>query len=321
MFRQTNLENESAEYLTKREELRIAEIDLMQQRERVAAMRRRLPKGAAVENYVFAEGPGDLNSGDVPVHEVRLSDLFTAPDRALVVYHLMFGKKQVKPCPMCTMWVDGWNGVAHHLQQNVNLAIAAAADVPQLRAFARTRGWNRLRLLSCGANTFKRDLKSEDAEGNQDSAISVFTRDADGIVRHSYSAHPRMAEDIKERGIDLLTPVYKYYFTWQSKAREGKLRSFHTLEIPFVMDQVEAGTPLTGPGGDRQALSDKMSAAWVAFAKTGNPNVKSLPHWPAFTTDQRATMVFDNECKLVNDPFKEERLAIAALPPAGPGRG
>jgi len=116
-------------------------------------------------------------------------------------------------------------------------------------------------------------------------------------------------------------PVYKYYFTWQSKAREGKLRAFHTVEIPFVMENVDAGQSMTGPGQDRYALSDKMSAAWTAFAKTGNPNVKGLPHWPAFTTDQRATMIFNNECKLVNDPYKEERLAIAALPPAGPGRG
>jgi para-nitrobenzyl esterase len=116
-------------------------------------------------------------------------------------------------------------------------------------------------------------------------------------------------------------PVYKYYFTWQSAAREGKLRSFHTLEIPIVFENLEAGESMTGKGADRAALSDKMSAAWTAFAKTGNPNVKSLPHWPAFTTGERATMVFNNECKLVNDPYKEERLAIAALPPAGPGRG
>ena len=52
------------------------------------------------------------------------------------------------------------------------------------------------------------DLLSEDAEGNQDSTISVFTRDRDGTLRHVYSTHPWMAEDVKERGIDLLTPVY-----------------------------------------------------------------------------------------------------------------
>ena len=116
-------------------------------------------------------------------------------------------------------------------------------------------------------------------------------------------------------------PVHKYYFTWQSPVREGKLRSYHTLEIPFVMENVDEGKSMTGSGQDRYALSDKMSAAWAAFARTGNPNAKGLPHWPAFTADQRATMIFNDECKLVNDPFKEERLAIAALPPAGPGRG
>ena len=64
-----------------------------------------------------------------------------------------------------------------------------------------------------------------------------------------------------------------------------------------------------------------MSAAWAAFARTGNPNVKGLPHWPAFTADQRATMVFNDETKLVNDPYKEARLALAALPAPAGGRG
>jgi para-nitrobenzyl esterase len=115
--------------------------------------------------------------------------------------------------------------------------------------------------------------------------------------------------------------VYKYYFVWQSPVRDGKLRSYHTLEIPFVLENVDEAKTMTGTGQDRYALSDKMSAAWSSFARTGAPSAKGLPHWPAFTADQRATMIFDNECKVVNDPFKEARLAIAALPPAGPGRG
>lgn len=116
-------------------------------------------------------------------------------------------------------------------------------------------------------------------------------------------------------------PVYKYYFKWQSPVREGKLRCFHTLEIPFVTENVDEAKSMTGSGQDRYALQDKMSTAWTTFAKTGVPGAKGLPKWVPFTTDQRATMVFDNECNLVNDPFKEERLAVAALPPAGPGRG
>ena len=206
--RETRLANESAEYRARREELRLAEIDLMQQRERVAELRRRLPPGATVQDYVFQEGPANLNAGDSPTRSVRLSELFSGPDRSVVVYHLMYGKKQANPCPMCTMWIDGFNGVAHHLAQRVDFVIAAAADPSALRKHARTRGWHNLRLLSCGTSTFKYDLRSEDAEGNQDSTISVFTRDRDGTLRHVYSAHPWMAEEIMQRGIDLLTPVY-----------------------------------------------------------------------------------------------------------------
>ncbi len=207
-YRQSNLPNESAEYLAKREELRLAEIELMRQRERVAELRRALPIGAEVRDYAFLEGPASLAEGDEPVTKVRLSELFTAPDRALVIYHLMYGKKQTTPCPMCTAWIDGFNGVAHHLAQNIALAIVAAADPATLRAHARNRGWNRLRLLSAGDSTFKYDLGSEDREGNQDSTISVFTRDSDGKLRHFYSGHPWLAETIKERGIDELSPIW-----------------------------------------------------------------------------------------------------------------
>jgi predicted dithiol-disulfide oxidoreductase (DUF899 family) len=206
---QTRLKNESEAYLAKREELRLAEIESMKLRERVAELRRQLPQGAIVEDYAFVEGPADLDAGDSPVRTVRLSELFTAPDRSLVIYHFMYGKRQTKACPMCTLWIDGYNGVAHHLAQNVDLAIVAAADPPTLRAHARKRGWNKLRLLTpAEGSTFKYDLGSEDREGNQDSTLSVFTRDRDVTLRHFYTVHPHMAGDIKERGIDLMTPVY-----------------------------------------------------------------------------------------------------------------
>lgn len=206
-YRQTNLATESAEYLAKREELRLAEIDLMTQRERVAELRRRLPAGPLVTDYELIEGPPSLDQGDSPVEKVRLSQLFTQPDRALVIYHFMYGKKNTTPCPMCTSWIDSLNGVAHHLAQNIDLAIVAAANLPALRAHARTRGWRKLRLLSAGESKFKYDLGSEDADGNQDSTISVFTLAKDG-VRHFYSVHPRLADDIDTRGIDEYNPIW-----------------------------------------------------------------------------------------------------------------
>src|SRR5215510_11877715 len=98
--------------------------------------------------------------------------------------------------------------MADHLAQSLDFAVVAAADTQVLRVHARARGWKKLRLLSAGSNTFKYDLGSEDREGGQDSTISVFSRASDGTVRHFYSAHPRMASEIQERGIDLLSPIW-----------------------------------------------------------------------------------------------------------------
>jgi len=145
-FRQTNLPNEREEYLSKREELRLAEIELRNQRERVAELRRKLPQGPAVQDYAFEE-------------------------------------------------------------------VAAGLE---------------LRLLSAGSSTFKYDLSSEDKEGNQDSTISVFTRDSDGTVRHFYTGHPWLSSDIKERGIDELVPIWNML----DLTRQGRGDFYAKLEYP-----------------------------------------------------------------------------------------
>jgi predicted dithiol-disulfide oxidoreductase (DUF899 family) len=86
--------------------------------------------------------------------------------------------------------------------------VVATADPTALRARARDRGWDHGRLLSCGDSTFHYDLGAEDEEGEQDSTVSVFVLDTEGRPRHFYSCHPHMADDIPERGIDLLSPVW-----------------------------------------------------------------------------------------------------------------
>jgi para-nitrobenzyl esterase len=108
-------------------------------------------------------------------------------------------------------------------------------------------------------------------------------------------------------------PVYLYYFTWRTPVHEGKLKSLHTLDIPFATANVQEAPSMTGTGKDRLPLEEKMSAAWAAFARTGNPNHKGLPTWPKFDTTTRATMILANECKVVNDPNGAERKAVAAL--------
>jgi len=106
---------------------------------------------------------------------------------------------------------------------------------------------------------------------------------------------------------------YQYYFTWRSPVHKGQMKSFHTLDIPFVFYNLDIAASMTGAANERYALAHKMSAAWAAFARTGNPNHPDLPNWPAFTLKDRATMIFNNESKVVNDPNREERLALKAI--------
>jgi para-nitrobenzyl esterase len=116
-----------------------------------------------------------------------------------------------------------------------------------------------------------------------------------------------------ERKAAQKAPVYMYYFRWRSPVHDGKLKAFHTLDIPFALANVDEAQTMTGMGQDRYPLQEKMSGAWAAFARTGNPNHEGLVHWPAFDTTQRATMIWDNECKVVNDPAGAERVALNAL--------
>jgi para-nitrobenzyl esterase len=108
-------------------------------------------------------------------------------------------------------------------------------------------------------------------------------------------------------------PAYMYYFRWESPVHEGKLRAYHCLDIPFALDNVEVAASMTGAGQDRYALATRVSTAFASFARTGNPNHDGLPNWPAFDLRRRATMLFDNDCEVVNDPHSEERLALAEL--------
>src|SRR5580700_8100589 len=105
-------------------------------------------------------------------------------------------------------------------------------------------------------------------------------------------------------------PVYLYYFTWETPVQGGRLKSPHTMEIPFAFDNVKISARMTGGGAEAMALADKVSDAWIAFARTGDPNTPKLPHWPAYDAKDRATMVINNVSKIINDPLREQRLAM-----------
>ena len=112
---------------------------------------------------------------------------------------------------------------------------------------------------------------------------------------------------IAERRAALGKPaVFKYYFTWKTPVQQGRLSSPDTIDIPFVFDTTDETADLTGGGPDAKALAGKVSDAWLAFARTGDPNTRNLPHWPKFDKQRRATMVIDHTCKVVDNPAGEQ---------------
>ncbi len=105
-------------------------------------------------------------------------------------------------------------------------------------------------------------------------------------------------------------PVYLYYWRWETPVDGGRLKAPHTIEIPFAFDNIQAAKRLTGGGPEAMTLADKVSDAWIAFARTGNPNTPKLPAWAKYNSTDRPTMVFNNESAVVNDPIRDQRLAI-----------
>ena len=105
-------------------------------------------------------------------------------------------------------------------------------------------------------------------------------------------------------------PVYLYYWRWETPVDGGRLKSPHTIEIPFAFDNVKAATRLTGGGPEAMALADKVSDTWIAFAKTGNPNQPKMPRWAPYNAAERPTMVFNTDSRVVNDPIREQRLVM-----------
>ena len=100
-------------------------------------------------------------------------------------------------------------------------------------------------------------------------------------------------------------PVYMYLFTWQSPVLDGTFSSMHCMELPFVFDNISRCEEMTGGGKEAHALADKMSRAWISFARTGDPNHKGLPNWPKYNSDNGATMLFDNVSAVKNHHDRE----------------
>jgi para-nitrobenzyl esterase len=100
-------------------------------------------------------------------------------------------------------------------------------------------------------------------------------------------------------------PVFMYLLTWESDYADGLFKSCHTLDIPFIFDNVDA-IPITGSRPDKHQLAVSMSEAWLAFARKGDPNHAGIPKWEPYSAKKRPTMLFDVPCRIEVDPYREE---------------
>ncbi len=208
----TRFPGETPAYREARDALLKAEIELKKQTEAVAAMRRRLPVGGEVtHDYAFEEGPADPSDPSPEARSVRLSELF-GDKPTLVLYSYMYGPAMKAPCPLCTSFLDGIDGQAHHIRQHVALAVSAKSPIARIRDFARRRGWRRLRLVSTAGTTYTRDYHGEDAEGHQMPMMNVFVKRA-GKVHHFWGSEMLYASDrardgVDARHIDIMWPLW-----------------------------------------------------------------------------------------------------------------
>jgi para-nitrobenzyl esterase len=106
-------------------------------------------------------------------------------------------------------------------------------------------------------------------------------------------------------------PVFNYLFRWRTRQFEGRPGAFHTACLPFVFDNTDLCAHATGGGIRARRLAARMSHAWAEFARSGRPSHGELPEWPAYDLEERALMVFDDECLVAR---KLDTALLTALP-------
>ena len=110
-------------------------------------------------------------------------------------------------------------------------------------------------------------------------------------------------------------PVWSYRVMWRTPIEGGRRITPHSLDLPFVFDNVAVAEHMVGPGtADTRAMAEAMSESWLSFARTDDPNTPALPEWRPYDLERRTVMHFDVPAVAVDDPHRGERLLMERYP-------
>ena len=266
----------------------------------------------------------DMLLAELGVRADRVADIQTMPLEQILAAQ---GAVNRKLGPFVPGMIQGFSPVVDGVSLPQNpfdpVAPEVSADIPLLIGFNRTE----LTLFAAGDPS----LFSLDETGLQqrvqsllgdhaEEALRAFRMDypqenPSGLYFLIATAYPTVAFTAKmgERRAALRkAATYVYEFTWETPILGGRLKSPHTIEIPFVFDNV--GDPLveklTGSGSDIFPLAKRVSGAWAAFAANGTPDSKGFPHWLPYSAVDRNVMIINTESKIERDPNRQARIAI-----------
>lgn len=210
-------------------------------------------------------------------------------------------------------WGPSRDGTDLPYQVNAEEALALSKDIPLLIGTVKNEfaPFSTMRFIGASDEEIMahiREQYKDKADGYVNAVKKAYPTDtaAKDLLDVDTTFRPgAVAQANTKAGLKNGAPVYMYLFTWQSPVFDGKYKALHCMELPFVFDNIALANQMTGGGEEAHVLADKMSGAWINFAKTGNPNYKELPQWPTYTSENTATMHFDVKCEVKPQLDKE----------------